>query len=98
MHSISKACALVAAGLVLLSGGEGVARAGGPLGPQGSRIQTSGYTVDLFQGPVLATTRITALGGAYTAIAEGTEGIPFNPAAASFRPAPRSRSRSRNKP
>lgn len=82
-HS-SKACALIAAGLVLSC--ETEAHAGGPLGAQGSRIQTSQYTVDLFQGPVLATTRITALGGAYTAIAEGTEGIPFNPAAASFRP------------
>jgi hypothetical protein len=81
--SPSKACALVAAGLVILCGAE--ASAGGPLGPHGSRFQTSQYTVDLFQGPVLATTRITGLGGAFTAIAEGTEGIPFNPAAASFR-------------
>lgn len=62
------------------------ASAGGPLGPHGSRLQTSRYTVDLFQGPVLASSRITALAGAYTAIAEGTEGIAFNPAAASFRP------------
>ena len=82
----SKACALLAAGLLLTCGAERVAHAGGPLGAQGTRIQTSRYTVDLFQGPVLATTRITALGGAYTAIAEGTEGIPFNPAAASLRP------------
>lgn len=83
-HATSKACALTAAGLVLLCGSE--AQAGGPLGPQGSRIQTSQYTVDLFQGPVLASSRITALAGSYTALAEGTEGIPFNPAAASFRP------------
>jgi hypothetical protein len=81
---LSKACALFAAGLVLLCARE--ADAGGPLGAQGSRIQTSRYTVDLFQGPVLATTRITGLGGAFTAIAEGTEGIPFNPATASLRP------------
>ena len=80
----SRPLALFAAGVVLVCGRE--AAAGGPLGPQGSRIQTSQYTVDLFQGPVLATTRITALGGAYTAIAEGTEGIPFNPASASLRP------------
>jgi hypothetical protein len=77
-----KACALLVAGLLLSSR----ALAGGPLGPQGSRIGTSDYSVDLFQGPVLATTRITALAGAYTAIAEDTEGIPFNPAAASLRP------------
>ena len=61
------------------------ARAGGPLGPQGTELRTSNYSVDLFQGPVFATSRITALGGAYTAIAEGSEGIPFNPAAASLR-------------
>jgi hypothetical protein len=61
------------------------ARAGGPLGSDGERIQTSDYAVDLFQGPVLASTRITALGGAFTAIAEGPDGIPFNPAAASLR-------------
>lgn len=80
----SKACASIVAGLLLLSGAL-EARAGGPLGPQGTRIGTSGYGVDLFQGPVLANTRITALGGAYTAIAENTEGIQYNPAAASFR-------------
>lgn len=62
------------------------ARAQSRLGPQGSAIQTSNYSVDLFQGPVLATARITGLGGAYVAIAEGTEGIAFNPAAASLRP------------
>ena len=82
-HASSKACALAAAGLVFWCGTE--AHAGGPLGPPGSRIQTSHYTVDLFQGPVLASSRITALAGAYTAIAEDAEGIPFNPAAASFR-------------
>lgn len=59
--------------------------AGGPLGAQRSPIQTSGYTLDLFQGPVLASSRVTAMGGAYSAIAEGAEGIPFNAAAASQR-------------
>src|SRR5687768_10280610 len=78
-------CAL-AAGLVAL----GVARpagAAGPLGPEGTPIRTSAYGVDFFQGPVLATTRITGLAGAFTAIAEGTEGIAWNPTAASVRPA-----------
>lgn len=56
------------------------------VGQTGSPITTSNYSVDLFQGPVLATARITGLGGAYVAIAEGTEGIAFNPAAASVRP------------
>lgn len=63
------------------------ARAAGPLGPEGAPIQTSAYGVDLYQGPVLATTRITGLAGAFTAIAEGTEGIAWNPTAASVRPA-----------
>lgn len=63
-----------------------IADAAGPLPTnRGDPIRTSDYSVDLFQGPVLATTRITALAGAYTALAEGSEGIPFNPAAASLR-------------
>ncbi|MBX3231124.1 MAG: hypothetical protein KIT84_37305 [Labilithrix sp.] len=73
---------LVGAGSFAWSGG---AHAGGPLGEQGSRIGTSNYSVDLFQGPVLATTRITGMGGAFTAVAEDTDAIPFNPAAASLR-------------
>lgn len=56
------------------------------LGPQGSPIRTSNYSLDLFQGPVLASARITSLGGAFVAIAEGTDGIAFNPAAVSLRP------------
>lgn len=61
------------------------ADAAGPLGPNGSPIQTSDYGIDLFQGPVLASSRVTAMGGAYSALAEGAEGIPFNAAAASLR-------------
>lgn len=61
------------------------AGAAGPLGPEGTPIRTSAYGVDLFQGPVLATTRITGLAGAFTAIAEGTEGLAWNPTAASVR-------------
>lgn len=60
--------------------------ADGPLpANRGDPITTSDYSVDLFQGPTLASARITALAGAYTAVAEGAEGIPFNPAAASVR-------------
>ena len=72
---VAFACALVV----------GRAEAAGPLGPPGAPIRTSDYAVDLFQGPVLASSRVTGLGGAFTAIAEGAEGIPFNPAAASLR-------------
>jgi hypothetical protein len=73
------AAGLVVSGLVCPAWGSG------PLGPEGTPIQTSAYGVDLFQGPVLATTRITGLAGAFTAIAEGTEGIAWNPTAASVR-------------
>ncbi|MBX3192643.1 MAG: hypothetical protein KF819_37005 [Labilithrix sp.] len=61
------------------------ARADGPLGGPGERIGTSDYTIDLFQGPTLASSRVTAMGGSYSAIAEGAEGIPFNAGAASQR-------------
>ena len=74
--------ALVFATVLLTNAAHAQSRLGG----QGSTIQTSNYSVDLFQGPVLATARITGLGGAYVAIAEGTEGIAFNPAAVSLRP------------
>jgi hypothetical protein len=62
------------------------ANADGPLpGNRGDQIRTSDYSVDLFQGPTLASARVTAMGGAYVGLAEGAEGIPFNPAAASWR-------------
>jgi hypothetical protein len=83
LPSRQKARAL-AAGLLLCLASVDV-RAGGPLGPQGAPIRTSNYTLDLFQGPVLASSRVTGMGGAYSALAEGAEGIPFNAAAASQR-------------
>jgi len=61
------------------------ARADGPLGPNGTPITTSQYTIDLFQGPTLASARVSGMGGAYSALAEGAEGIPFNAASASLR-------------
>jgi hypothetical protein len=77
------------AGLSLCLAGLGLepraARAGGPLGPQGAPIRTSDYSLDLFQGPTLASARVTAMGGAYSALAEGAEAIPFNAASASQR-------------
>jgi hypothetical protein len=59
--------------------------AGGPLGRQGTPLQTSDYTLELFQGPILASSRITAMGGAASALASGAEGIAFNAASASPR-------------
>lgn len=76
---------LVVLGAALV-GAPARARADGPLGANGTPIRTSSYTVDLFQGPVLATTRITGLAGAFQPIAEGAAGIPVNPASVSVRP------------
>ena len=85
-HRLPKTRALVAGLSVLCATSAGRrAGAGAPLGAQGTPIQTSDYTLDLFQGPVLASSRVTGLGGAYAGLAEGAEGIPFNPAAASQR-------------
>jgi hypothetical protein len=55
------------------------------VGPNGSAISTSQYAVDLYQGPVTTSTRVIGLGGAYDAIAEGSEGNFVNPAAAAIR-------------
>lgn len=63
----------------------GVARA--QLGPDGSRIDTNDYAIDLFQGPVLASSRVMGLGGAYVAVADFIEGNTQNPAAPAVRTA-----------
>ncbi len=55
------------------------------LGRNGSPIATSQYAVDLYQGPVTTSTRVIGMGGAYDAIAEGSEGNFVNPAAAAIR-------------
>ena len=72
----------VAAALLALSAS---ARAAGPLGPEGSPITTSRYSVDLSQGVVLAGTRVLGLAGAYVAIPEGVDGDSQNPAAPAVR-------------
>ncbi len=58
-----------------------------PLGVDGSRITTNEYSIDLTQGPVLASTRVIGLGGAYVAIGEFVEGSSQNPAAPAVRSA-----------
>lgn len=60
--------------------------AGGPIGPNGTPIQTSEYALDLFHGPVFAGSRVTGLAGAYVAIAEDVDGDLQNPAAPAVRP------------
>jgi len=55
--------------------------AAAPLPP----LTTSDFDLDMFQGPVLGSTRVIGLGGAYSAIAEEAVGIPFNPATPAHR-------------
>ena len=62
------------------------ALAGGPIGANGQAITTSEYSLDLFQGPLFAGSRVTSLGGAYVAIAEDVDGDLQNPAAPAVRP------------
>lgn len=55
------------------------------LGDQGQPIRTSNYTIDLYEGPVLAGARVVGLGGAYVPLAQGVAGYAFNPAAVAQR-------------
>ena len=63
--------------------GMGAGRARGDL--SGPPITDNNYRVDLTQGAVVGPSRMTAMGGAYTSIAEGAAGLAMNPAAAAFR-------------
>jgi hypothetical protein len=71
------------AGVIAL--GAAHARGAGPLGARGDPITTSSYHIDYFQGPVLASSRVTGLGGAYAGIAEGVEADAVNAAAPAMR-------------
>lgn len=62
------------------------ANAGGPLGPNGSEITTSRYSIDLYQTAVWAGSRVTSLGGSYVALAYDVDGMLQNPAAPAVRP------------
>lgn len=48
-------------------------------------IRSNAYTVDIFQGPLLAPLRMTGLGGAFAAYAEGVDAIAANAAAPAVR-------------
>jgi hypothetical protein len=61
-------------------------RAGGPIGANGTPIQTSEYAIDLYSGPVFAGSRMTGLAGAYIAISEDVDGNLQNPATPAVRP------------
>src|SRR6185436_9656874 len=60
--------------------------AAGRLGQNGDEITSSSYSIDLFQGAVLAGNRVMGLGGAYVALAEDVDGDLRNPAAPAMRP------------
>lgn len=48
-------------------------------------LTNNNYSLEYFQGPVLAPSRVTALGGAYVASAEGVEGAAVNSASPAVR-------------
>jgi hypothetical protein len=49
------------------------------------KIQDNNYSIEFFQGPVIAPVRITGLAGAYTGYSEGVEGTATNAAAPAVR-------------
>jgi hypothetical protein len=70
----------------LLLGSLGICRvAHATLPAEGASIQTNDYGIDLYQGAVLSANRVIGLGGAFVAIADGTEGQAINPAATAAR-------------
>lgn len=76
-HGLMTACALFGVSLEL--------QAGHPLPANGQQIETSNYALDLYQGSVLADTRVTGLGGAYVAVSEDVGGNLHNPASPAVR-------------
>ena len=50
-----------------------------------SAIDTNNYSIEFYQGPVMAPLRVTGLAGAYTGYAEGIDGITSNSAAPGVR-------------
>lgn len=83
---LSRAARVAGAGSALLLAHAATSAAGGPLGPNGSALQTSDYAIDLYQGPVFAGSRVTGLAGAYVAISEDVDGDLQNPASPAVRP------------
>jgi len=65
--------------LILIQSSTGKAAASGP------PITDNNYSVDLSHGVVVGPARKVALGGAYTAIAEGVESLSDNPAGVAYR-------------
>jgi hypothetical protein len=55
------------------------------LGPNGAPIDTSDYTIDFYEGPILAGSRIIGLAGSFAPLAEGVVGYAVNPASVAMR-------------
>ena len=55
------------------------------LGPDGSAIDTSDYTIDFYEGPVRQGARVMGLSGSIAPMAEGVAGYAVNPATAALR-------------
>lgn len=68
-----------------LSLGFFAAAARAELPPSGQLIRTHDYAIDLAQTPVLSSTRVTGLGGAFVGMGEGLDGAAQNPAAPAYR-------------
>jgi hypothetical protein len=60
-------------------------RSAAALGPAGTEIDTSDYTIDLHQGPLTASSRVVGLAGTIAPITEGVEGLAVNPASVAMR-------------
>jgi hypothetical protein len=58
---------------------------GGARGAAAQTLVDDGFNVDLYQGPILGSSRVIGLGGAYAALAEEAVGIQFNPASVAHR-------------
>lgn len=78
--------AVLALSLVFANGMASGRASAQTLGPEGSRFETNDYKIDLFQGPVLGSARMTGLAGAYAPIAEGVAGFQVNAASPAVRP------------
>ncbi len=73
------------AGLVTLGLVPAPSMAQGSLGPDGTPIDSSNYSVDLTRGAVVSTSRVVGLSGAATSLAQGVEGGLQNPSAVAYR-------------
>src|SRR4051812_48522090 len=60
---------------------------GAGLGASAPPLEHNDFTIDFAGGPVVGSARIVAMGGAFTALAEQADGIPWNPAAYNARSA-----------